>query len=114
MGAIFGLKVDLGRAGVTASEIGSATGLGSENNKKLISQGKKPFFNWIFAGDEIATARGGGGGLALWRRDRDMETQIQAEQAKVELTQTDARRSETFGYCGTGSYIVIMSVTALI
>tara|TARA_B100000524_G_scaffold190291_1_gene98630 strand:- start:595 stop:711 length:117 start_codon:yes stop_codon:yes gene_type:complete len=26
------------------------------------------FFNWISADEQIATARGGGGGLALWRR----------------------------------------------
>ena len=35
--------------------------------------GKKPFFNWISADSEIATARGGGGGLALWQRDLDMQ-----------------------------------------
>ena len=43
-------------------------GLGSENNVKLAEQGKKPFFNWIDCDDVIATARGGGGGLALWTR----------------------------------------------
>ena len=51
-----------------AAEIGAATGLGSENNVKLAEQGKKPFFNWIDCDDVIATARGGGGGLALWTR----------------------------------------------
>ena len=35
--------------------------------------GKKAFFNWIFADEEVALARGGGGGLALWRRDSEME-----------------------------------------
>ena len=35
--------------------------------------GKKPFFNWISADSEIATARGGGGGLALWQRDLMMQ-----------------------------------------
>lgn len=29
---------------------------------------KLPFFNWISADERIATARGGGGGLALWKR----------------------------------------------
>ena len=48
--------------------VGAATGLGSENNVKLAEQGKKPFFNWIDCDDVIATARGGGGGLALWTR----------------------------------------------
>ena len=61
---------DLGQGG--AAEIGAATGLGSENNVKLAEQGKKPFFNWIDADDEIATARGGGGGLALWKRTDDL------------------------------------------
>ena len=50
-------------------KIGAASGLGSKNNKDLIvKQKKKPFFNWISANENIATARGGGGGLALWRR----------------------------------------------
>ena len=71
--AVLGFKFDLGRAGVSASEIGSATGLGSDNNKKLTDAGKRPFFNWISANAEVATARGGGGGLALWTRDREME-----------------------------------------
>ena len=35
--------------------------------------GKKPFFNWISADSNIATARGGGGGLALWQRDVEMQ-----------------------------------------
>ena len=29
---------------------------------------KSAFFNWISADEQIATARGGGGGLALWSR----------------------------------------------
>ena len=60
------LGFDLGKGG--AAEIGAKTGLGSENNVKLAEQGKKPFFNWIDCDDVIATARGGGGGLALWTR----------------------------------------------
>ena len=35
--------------------------------------GKKPFFNWISADGLIATARGAGGGLALWQRDVELE-----------------------------------------
>lgn len=64
--AVVGFEINLGKG--KAAEIGSATGLGSDNNKKLIEKKKKPFFNWISADDNIATARGGGGGLALWKR----------------------------------------------
>lgn len=64
---LLGLKIDLPKGG--AAKIGSSTGLGSENNVEMIEkQGKKPFFNWISADSDIATARGGGGGLALWKR----------------------------------------------
>ena len=56
-----------------------STGLGSDNNVELVEKGAKPFFNWISADRDIATARGGGGGLALWKRDRDMEAINQAE-----------------------------------
>lgn len=56
------------KAGEAAS-LGAKTGLGSESNVNLVDkQGKRPFFNWISADDKIATARGGGGGLALWKR----------------------------------------------
>ena len=64
--SVLGLKFDLPKGG--AAEIGGSTGLGSKENSKLVKQGRKPFFNWISADEEIATARGGGGGLALWRR----------------------------------------------
>jgi len=65
--ALFGFKINLPKG--KAAELGSATGLGSSNNVDMVErQGKKPFFNWISADAEIATARGGGGGLALWRR----------------------------------------------
>ena len=65
--SILGFKINLPKGG--AAKIGSSTGLGSENNVEMIKkQGKKPFFNWISADSDIATARGGGGGLALWRR----------------------------------------------
>jgi hypothetical protein len=40
----------------------------SSNNEKLAESGRRAFFDWISADDEIATARGGGGGLALWKR----------------------------------------------
>jgi hypothetical protein len=39
--------------------------LGSKNN---VGTERKAFFNWISADKDIATARGGGGGLALWKR----------------------------------------------
>lgn len=64
---IFGLiKIKLGRKDV--AKIGASTGLGSANNEKLADSGRRAFFDWISADDEIATARGGGGGLALWKR----------------------------------------------
>ena len=64
--SVLGLKFNLPKGG--AAQIGGSTGLGSKENTNLVKQGKKPFFNWISADDEIAFARGGGGGLALWRR----------------------------------------------
>mmetsp|Transcript_9209 Transcript_9209/g.19796 ORF Transcript_9209/g.19796 Transcript_9209/m.19796 type:complete len:251 (-) Transcript_9209:32-784(-) len=60
------ISINLGRKEV--AQIGSASGLGSKNNEKLAAEGKKAFFTWISADDNIATARGGGGGLALWKR----------------------------------------------
>lgn len=51
--------INLGKG--KAAEIGASTGLGSENNKKLVENDKKAFFNWISADENIATARGGGG-----------------------------------------------------
>ncbi|KAL3761908.1 hypothetical protein ACHAW5_006137 [Stephanodiscus triporus] len=60
------LKVRLGRK--DAAKIGGGLGLGSANNEKLADMGRRAFFDWISADDEIATARGGGGGLALWKR----------------------------------------------
>ena len=69
---MLGFRFDLAKG--SAAKLGSKTGLGSENNVDMIEkQGKKPFFNWISADDSIATARGGGGGLALWRRVEDKE-----------------------------------------
>lgn len=44
-----------------AQEIGGSTGLGNKSPKR-------PFFNWISANEYYATARGGGGGLALWKK----------------------------------------------
>lgn len=64
---ILGLvKIKLGRKEI--AQIGGATGLGSANNEKLADMGRRAFFDWISADDAIATARGGGGGLALWKR----------------------------------------------
>lgn len=63
------LKIPKGRA----EKLGAWTGLGSKNNVERAKQGKKAFFNWISADDKIATARGGGGGLALWKRTSELE-----------------------------------------
>ena len=76
--AVFGFKFDLPKGG--AEELGAASGLGAKNNVDRAKAGKKAFFNWISADEEIATARGGGGGLALWRRDEEMEAEMRAEQ----------------------------------
>jgi hypothetical protein len=51
-----------------AASLGAKSGLGSESNVKNAEKDKKAFFNWISANDKVATARGGGGGLALWKR----------------------------------------------
>lgn len=51
-----------------AANLGAKTGLGSEGNVELEKKGKRAFFNWISADSQIATARGGGGGLALWMK----------------------------------------------
>jgi len=51
-----------------AAQLGAKSGLGSEGNVENASRGRQAFFNWISADETIATARGGGGGLALWKR----------------------------------------------
>eukprot|EP00555_Chaetoceros_dichaeta_P015581 CAMPEP_0198254150 /NCGR_PEP_ID=MMETSP1447-20131203/4521_1 /TAXON_ID=420782 /ORGANISM="Chaetoceros dichaeta, Strain CCMP1751" /LENGTH=256 /DNA_ID=CAMNT_0043940113 /DNA_START=8 /DNA_END=778 /DNA_ORIENTATION=+ len=63
---VLGFSIDLPKAG--AAKIGAKTGLGSKSNVKNAEKGKAAFFNWISADGNIATARGGGGGLALWKR----------------------------------------------
>lgn len=63
---VLGFTIDLGKG--KAAKIGAASGLGSNNNVELVAKDKKPFFNWISADGTIATARGGGGGIALWKR----------------------------------------------
>jgi len=69
---IFGkIKFELSRKEV--AKIGASTGLGSSNNEKLADVGRRAFFDWISADGDIATARGGGGGLALWKRVVDNE-----------------------------------------
>jgi hypothetical protein len=60
----FDLKLKAGEA----ASLGAKSGLGSEGNVQLEKKGKRAFFNWISADHKIATARGGGGGLALWKR----------------------------------------------
>jgi len=51
-----------------AAQLGASTGLGSKSNVENAAKGKQAFFNWISADGDLATARGGGGGLALWKR----------------------------------------------
>mmetsp|Transcript_8130 Transcript_8130/g.11714 ORF Transcript_8130/g.11714 Transcript_8130/m.11714 type:complete len:265 (+) Transcript_8130:118-912(+) len=64
--APFGFQIKLNKG--QAAEIGASTGLGSESNVVNAKRGRQAFFNWISADENIATARGGGGGLALWKR----------------------------------------------
>ena len=65
--ALLGLRFNLPKGG--AAKIGASTGLGAESNVVNAQKRELPaFFNWISADEQIATARGGGGGLALWRR----------------------------------------------
>ena len=64
--SILGLKIPL-KPG-EAAQWGASSGLGSESNVVNAKRDRKAFFNWISADDAIATARGGGGGLALWKR----------------------------------------------
>lgn len=60
------VDINLGKG--KAAELGAKSGLGSESNVANASKDKSAFFNWISADSDIATARGGGGGLALWKR----------------------------------------------
>lgn len=61
------LEFQLGKG--DAEQLGAASGLGSASNvERVQKEQKKAFFNWISADETIATARGGGGGLALWKR----------------------------------------------
>lgn len=64
--SLFGLKIDLKKG--QAAQLGASSGLGSDSNVANAKKNRKAFFNWIAADDSIATARGGGGGLALWKR----------------------------------------------
>jgi hypothetical protein len=60
------LQLSLGKG--DAAKIGASSGLGSDSNVPNAAKNKRAFFNWISADADIATARGGGGGLALWKR----------------------------------------------
>lgn len=78
--ALFNGLFDITIKSGDAAKIGASTGLGSENNVKNINEkGKKAFFNWISADATIATARGGGGGLALWKRVVEEEVEEASE-----------------------------------
>jgi hypothetical protein len=69
--SVLGFKINLGQG--QAAQIGASSGLGSESNVANAKRDRKAFFNWIAADDTIATARGGGGGLALWKRVNEDE-----------------------------------------
>ena len=65
------INLNLGKG--EAAKIGASSGLGSESNVENAKRGRQAFFNWISADENIATARGGGGGLALWKRVEEEE-----------------------------------------
>jgi len=84
--AVFVLGLRIGIKKGDAVKIGSSTGLGSEDKLSSVDEqigdgssssgsGSTPMFLWISANEDIATARGGGGGLALWKRDLEMQQQ---------------------------------------
>jgi hypothetical protein len=62
--SVFDVKLGKGEA----AQLGSTSGLGSDGNVRNAEKGRNAFFNWISADSTIATARGAGGGLALWKR----------------------------------------------
>ena len=66
--ALLGGLLDIPLATGQAEQLGAKSGLGSESNVANAAKDKQAFFNWISADAAIATARGGGGGLALWKR----------------------------------------------
>jgi hypothetical protein len=81
---VLGLRIAIKKG--DAVKIGSPTGLGSEDKLSSVDgqmgdgssssgSGNTPMFLWISANEDIATARGGGGGLALWKRDLEMQQQ---------------------------------------
>ena len=45
---------------------------------KATKPGANPFFKFVFADDRCIAARGRGGGLALWAREGDPETDASA------------------------------------
>mmetsp|Transcript_11698 Transcript_11698/g.37366 ORF Transcript_11698/g.37366 Transcript_11698/m.37366 type:complete len:255 (-) Transcript_11698:50-814(-) len=72
--SLLGLRIPLPKGG--AAQIGAASGLGSKSNVARAKRELPAFFNWISANEDIATARGGGGGLALWRRDLEAQERM--------------------------------------
>lgn len=66
--ALFNGAIDVRLGRGQAARIGASSGLGSKSNVENAARDKTAFFNWISADDKIATARGAGGGLALWKR----------------------------------------------
>ena len=45
---------------------------------KASKPGANPFFKFVFADDQCIAARGRGGGLALWAREGEPETDASA------------------------------------
>ena len=62
-----GLKLNFVKSEAIITQLVVMTGLGDRvANAKNIP--RQAYYNWISANDDIATARGSGGGLSLWKR----------------------------------------------
>jgi hypothetical protein len=68
--------------GVKAAEQAASEGGGkiekADAKKRAAKPGANPFFKFVFADDKCIAARGRGGGLALWAREGEPETDANA------------------------------------
>jgi hypothetical protein len=66
--------------GVQAARQAASEGGGKieKADAKASKPGANPFFKFVFADDKCIAARGRGGGLALWAREGEPETDANA------------------------------------
>jgi hypothetical protein len=70
-----GVDIDDGKwDAVKAAEQSASSGGGGVEKAKASKPGANPFFKFVYADDKCIAARGRGGGLALWAREGDPET----------------------------------------